>query len=290
MLDLKSDYDYFQPFTEKNFVTTTKEKTDERRTEQRLRYRWPVRFAGGTKEKPLSGQMFDVSSGGMAFLCHPDQSNIQKGRQITTDFGVPHFDSNSSFDAVFFSRIGRVCRVEKLSEQVCRIAIRFIEPLFFKPGEQNICESDAQQRLKDKALSVVKAEEKVIAYAQALTRAKERIMYYARAKVEAQEKLKAEIEEKVRAQEKAKIESRQRIKAEKKAKTEAKKWAKLEAELQKKIKSYEETIDKLKTKTKENTDSGLKVKTKVKIQDIQPEKENLLKKVDRFVTDKGRIY
>jgi hypothetical protein len=266
------------------------EKTDERRAERRLRYRWPVRFVSGAKEKPISGQMFDVCSRGMAFLCHPEQSSIQKGRQITADFGVPHFDSDSSFDAVFFSRNGRVCRVDTLSEQVCRIAIRFAEPLFFKPGEQNISESDSEQRLKARALSVVKAEEKVRVYTQALGRAKERIMYYARAKVEAQEKLKAEIEEKVRAQEKAKLESCQRIKAEKNLKAEVKKWAKLEAELMKKIKSYEETIEKLEAKAKENADSRLRERTKIKVQDVQPEKQNLLKKVDKFVTDKGRIY
>ena len=64
----------------------------------------------------------------------------------------------------------------------------------------------------------------------------------------------------------------------------------LEAELQKKIKSYEEKMEKLEVNTKEDADSGLKVETKTKVQDIRPEKENLLKKVDKIVTDKGRIY
>ncbi len=268
------------------------ENTDERRAEQRLRYRWPVRFAGSTTEKHLSGQMFDVCSRGMAFLCHPDQSSIHQGQQVTADFGIPHFDSNNSLDAVFFSRIGRVCRIDNLSEQVCRIAIQFAEPLFFKPGEQNISESDAQQRLKAKALSVVKAEEKIRAYSQALARAKERIMYYARAKAEAQEKLKTEIEEKVRAQEKTKLETRARAKAEQKVKAEAKKRTKLEAEMQRKVKLYEETIEKFKARAKEEADAGFKIKGKTKTKDekIQFETENLLKKVDKFVTDRDMIY
>jgi hypothetical protein len=281
----------FNYLRRKIFVAKTMEKTDERRAEQRLHYRWPIRFSGGVKGKPLSGQMFDVCSRGMAFLCHPDQSNIHPGQQVTADFGVPHFDSNSSLDAVFFNRTGRVCRIDNLSEQVCRIAVRFAEPLFFKPGEQNISESDAQQRLMAKTLSVVKAEEKAGAYAQALAKAKERIMYYARAKAEAQEKLKAEIEGKVRAQEKAKFESRARAKAERKVKAEAKKWAKLEAELQRKIKSYEETIEKLNAKVKEGS-VGFKVEGRAQIKDYakQPGKKKLLKQVDKFVTDRGRIF
>ena len=257
---------------------TKMEKTDERRAEQRLRYRWPIRFAGGTKGTPLSGQMFDVCSRGMAFLCYPEQIDTRPGRQLAADFGVPHFDSNSSFDAVFFSRVCRICRIDNLSEQVCRVAVRFAEPLFFKPGEQNISESDAQQRLEKKALSVVKSEEKIGAYAQALAKAKERIMYYARAKAEAQDKLKAEIEEKVRAQEKAKLASQAREKAERKLKAEAKKREKLQVEMERKIKLYEETMEKL------------NVKTGAKDEVMQSEKENLLKKVDKFVTDKGRIY
>jgi hypothetical protein len=77
------------------------EKTDERRAEQRLYYRWPVRFARKPGKKSLSGQMFDVSSEGMAFLFHANKSSPRKNQSITANFGVPHFDAQGSFDTAF---------------------------------------------------------------------------------------------------------------------------------------------------------------------------------------------
>jgi hypothetical protein len=118
------------------------------RAEQRLCYRWPVRFAGDVKEKPSPGQVFDVSSKGLAILCHADKNCPHPDQLVTVDFGVPHFDSADSFDTVMFNRIGRVCRIDNLSNKVNRVALQFAEPLFFKPGEQDISESDARQRLQ----------------------------------------------------------------------------------------------------------------------------------------------
>jgi hypothetical protein len=148
------------------------EKADERRAEQRLHYRWPVRFAGKTGEKSLSGQMFDVSSEGMAFLFHANESCPRPDQPITANFGVPHFDSQGSFDTAFFKRVGRVCRVDNLTSRVSRIAVQFAEPLFFKPGEQDISESDAQQRLQTKAQVLVDVRDKAKACAETERRIK----------------------------------------------------------------------------------------------------------------------
>ena len=133
-------------------------KTNEKRAEQRLRYRWPVRFAMRVGQKPLRGQIVDVTSRGLAFLCHPGENSPHPDQLVTTGFGVPHFNSHGSFDTVFFNRVGRVCRVDSLSDKVSRVAIQFAEPLFFQPGEQNISDSEAQQRLEAKAQSLVKAK------------------------------------------------------------------------------------------------------------------------------------
>ena len=62
-----------------------------KREEQRLRYRWYLKFANDASEKILTGQMFDISSRGMAFLCHCDDNCPKPDALISTRFGVPHF-------------------------------------------------------------------------------------------------------------------------------------------------------------------------------------------------------
>ncbi len=108
-------------------------------------------------QKPLRGQIVDVTSRGLAFLCHPGEGCPNPDQLVTTGFGVPHFNSHGSFDTVFFNRVGRVCRVDSLNDKVSRVAIQFAEPLFFQPGQQSISDSEAQQRLEAQARSLVKA-------------------------------------------------------------------------------------------------------------------------------------
>jgi hypothetical protein len=206
------------------------ETAENQREEQRLRYRWPVRFTRNVKEKPSPGQIFDVSSKGLAILCHADKNCPHPDQAIKVDFGVPHFDSADSFDPVFFNRIGRVCRVDNLSNKVNRVAVQFAEPLVFKPGEQNISESDAQQRLRIKTRSITKAEEKARSYSEALARAEERTMSYAQAKLEAEEKLKAEIEARYKTEAKLRTKAEQKLEAYAQAKTQAEKIAKNQAQ------------------------------------------------------------
>ncbi len=335
-------------------------KVREQRTEKRLRYRWHARFALNPKQKPLSGQMVDVSSKSMAFLYHNDDNCPGPNQSITTNFGVPYFDSDDSFDTVFFNRIGRVCRIDNLTSKVNRIAIQFAEPLFFKPGEQDISDADAKQRLEAKAQLIVSAKEKTVAktqtkikadnqattdaeestrlYSEALARAEERIRSTAEAKAQAEVKLKAEIEArrrsetkllaeaeekirtyaeaKARAEEKAKAETkarakaeakvkteaRLRAKAEKKAEAEAEKRIKIEAELQKKIEMYAEQLGKIKAQTTKET-ANIKAERKSKSNERKsPQKKNttdkakksgegiLMDKVDKFITDRSRIF
>jgi len=253
------------------------EKAKEQRAEKRLRYRWHARFASNPKQKPLSGQMVDISSKGMALLYHNDENCPVPNQSITTNFGVPHFDSGDSFDTVFFNRIGRVCRIDNLTSKVNRLAIQFAEPLFFKPGEQGIIDSDAKQRLEAKSQLIVSAKEKTVAktqanvkadnqvkpgaeestrlYSEALTRAEERIRSYAEAKVQAEEKLKAEIEarhtsetkllaeaeKKIRSYAEAKARAEEKAKAETKARAKAEAKAKTEAKLRAKAEKKAET-------------------------------------------------
>ena len=124
------------------------EQATEQRKEQRLRYRWPVWFAEDFNEVLSQGQMVDISSTGAAFTCHADESCPYPGQRVTTRFSVPRFGPEDSFDMASFTRPGRICRVDDVSEFLRRVAIQFAEPLPFKPGEQADSESDEQQRLK----------------------------------------------------------------------------------------------------------------------------------------------
>lgn len=124
------------------------DEKNERRREQRLRYYWPIWFAEDFNEALSQGQMADVSSEGAAFTCHADENCPHPGQEVTARFSVPRFGAGDCFDMVSFIRSGRICRVDNVNSFMSRVAVRFAEPLPFKPGEQADSESDAQQRLK----------------------------------------------------------------------------------------------------------------------------------------------
>lgn len=278
---------------------------NEQRAEQRLNYHWPVHFIKDDKEKTIPGQIINVCSQAIAFLCHANENCPHLGQPLTTNFGVPHFNHNS-FDTVLFNRSGHVCRLDELSNQVNRVVVQFAEPLFFKPGHQNINHSEIQERLENKALSIIKAEEEAKVYNEALNRAEERIKFYTEMSIKAEEKAKDAIQDKARAEARAKSEIKLRVKAEKKAEAEAQQRSRIEAEAQKKAQSYAEEIAKIKAETAQTLaqikaetaetivkiEEDLKTKGKVdiKISDKQPIKEIVLKKVDKFVTDRNKIF
>ncbi len=117
---------------------------DERRTEQRLRYYWPIWFAEDPNEALAQGQMVDVSSRGAAFTCYANDGCPYPGQHITARFSVPHYGPDDSFDMANFTRSAHVCRVDNVNSFLRRIAVQFAEPLPFKPGEQNTAEANIQ--------------------------------------------------------------------------------------------------------------------------------------------------
>ena len=282
------------------------EKTNEQRAEQRLSYRWPVKFTQDNKEKVFPGQIIDVSSQAIAFLCQADETCPHPGQYLTANFAVPHFDRGNSFDTVLFKRTGLVHRLDTLSSRIHRVVVRFTEPLFFKPGEQEISESDLQNRLEAQALSIVKSEEKVKVYDEALTRAEEQVRFYAETNVKAQAFAKSETQARAKAEARAKSEAKLRAKAEKQAKTEAERRAKIEAQAQKKDKLYAEEIARIKDE-KARAIAQVKAETaeiiakieqelrtmgidKINITDKQPIRDVVLEKVDKFVKDRSKIF
>ncbi len=119
----------------------------ERRREQRLRYHWPVWFAEDFDAILAQGQMVDISSGGAAFTCYT-QECPNEGQAITARFSIPQYGHDDAFDMSNFIRTGQVCRVEELNPFLRRVAVKFAQPLPFKPGEQEpqraVAEDDAE--------------------------------------------------------------------------------------------------------------------------------------------------
>ena len=120
-------------------------ETTERRTEQRLRYYWPIWFAGDFNEALSQGQMVDISSRCAAFTCHDDGSCPYLGQDITTRFSVPRFGPDDSFDMANFTRSGHISRVDEVNSFLRRVVVQFAEPLPFKPGEQADSEIESEE-------------------------------------------------------------------------------------------------------------------------------------------------
>ena len=106
----------------------------DRRTEKRLRYSWPVWYAEDYDEILAQGQMVDYSRSAAAFTCYADNCPAP-GDHITTRFSVPHHDKDELFDLESFIRDGSICRVDEISPYIRRVALQFVEPLPFKPGD-----------------------------------------------------------------------------------------------------------------------------------------------------------
>lgn len=292
------------------------EKADERRAERRLRYRWPVRFASDPSQKPLSAQMFDLSSKGMAMLFHANEDCPERDQSITANFGVPHFDAHGSFDTAFFNRVARVCRVDSLTPRVNRVAVKFAEPLFFRPGEQDVAEPEAQRRLQAKARSAVESADKATGAVDAMGREKEETRLQAEAVVEVREKLQAEIRAKEEARAEAQGQARLRELADNKALTEAERRAAAEAQALESARFYELEIAKVRAEAAREiarledevsykiAEAKAEVRAKLLAQakarrkeekqqkrvGRKSEKGGLVKKVEEFITDRNQVY
>ncbi|MHC4477004.1 MAG: PilZ domain-containing protein [Planctomycetota bacterium] len=120
------------------------ENVESRRSEQRLYYDWPVRFSRDFGEPIVQGRMANVSSRGAAFTCRTEQNCSYPGQPIVVFFSVPR----SGSERVNVIRTACTCRVDKVDRYVCRIAVRFSDPLPFKPMEIAGGEFDATQKLQ----------------------------------------------------------------------------------------------------------------------------------------------
>jgi len=111
-------------------------KINERRTEHRLEYYWPIWFTENLDNALSQGEMLDISSRGAAFSSFIDGSCPYRGQRIIAYFSVPLFGLDASFEMANFTRSGRICRVQEVHRFFRRVVLQFAEPLSFKPGEQ----------------------------------------------------------------------------------------------------------------------------------------------------------
>ena len=127
-----------------------------KRTENRLRYSWPVWFAENYEDMLSQGQMVDVSSKGASFTCYADKCP-HPGQKITARFSVPKHHSEDPFDLENFIRSGSICRIDEVGTYVRRVAFQFAEPLPFKPGESpkiEVCDEDEDKKEAEEALTI----------------------------------------------------------------------------------------------------------------------------------------
>lgn len=120
--------------------------TNERRTEERLRYHWPIWFAEDINGELGQGQMLDVSSQAAAFTCYADYRCPHPGQFLTARFSVPKYAEDGAFDVTDFIRSGHISRVDSVNSMLSRVTMHFGAPLPFHPGEQKAALDESDQR------------------------------------------------------------------------------------------------------------------------------------------------
>jgi hypothetical protein len=120
----------------------------ERRHEERLGYRWPVWFGETFGETMTQGLMADISSDAIAFECGPGDQCPSEGQHLTVRFGIPRFEGDDPTATVSMTRTGYVCRIDKMTDTVLRVAVMFEVPLPLRPAEVStlsaLCSGGAQ--------------------------------------------------------------------------------------------------------------------------------------------------
>ena len=105
----------------------------ERRSEQRLRYFWPVWYSSDGSVDIQQGRMVDLCSGGVSFLAPPG-TYPEHGDQIWLRSSYPLIEEGA-FGMASFTTIGRVLRDETVGPLQRRVAVKFDAPLEHSPAE-----------------------------------------------------------------------------------------------------------------------------------------------------------
>ena len=113
-------------------------KSKERRKEQRVAYDNPIWFAEDFHKKLSVGRIVDLCSAGTAFTCRARKKNPTIGQKLISRFSITHFNINGLPNTTSFTRIARICRIDNIDKSSRRVALKFTEPLPFKPCELTV--------------------------------------------------------------------------------------------------------------------------------------------------------
>ena len=108
---------------------------NEKRSEKRLVFGWPMQFCREKDKDFIQGQMVDVSRTHAAFTCNP-QFNPDSKDVLVVKITVPEYTSKDKFEKRDYIRFCTLFRVDQMSPLLKLIVVKFTAPLPFRPGEQ----------------------------------------------------------------------------------------------------------------------------------------------------------
>ncbi len=117
----------------KQILKPPPDQPNERRSEPRLRYFWPIWYSSDGNLDVQQGRMVDLCSRGMSFLA-PIGDYPQPGDQLWLRSSYP-LVHDGAFGMASFTTVGRVLRTEQSSPLQRRIAVQFGSPLEHCPVE-----------------------------------------------------------------------------------------------------------------------------------------------------------
>ena len=118
---------------------------NEKRSEKRLSYGWPMWFCRENDKEFVQGQMVDVSSTHAAFT-YNSQFCPEAKEVLVARVNVPEYTSEDEFEVKDFTRFCTVFRVDRMNPLLRLIVVKFTAPLPFKPGEQEIASQAALEQ------------------------------------------------------------------------------------------------------------------------------------------------
>ena len=118
---------------QQNLTAPRDERHQERRSEERLRYFWPIWYSSDGNLDIQQGRMVDLSSGGMSFLA-PRGDYPEPGDQLWLRSSYPLME-DGAFGMASFTTVGRVLRSEQSTPLQRRIAVQFGSALEHCPTE-----------------------------------------------------------------------------------------------------------------------------------------------------------
>jgi hypothetical protein len=107
---------------------------DERRSERRLKYEYPMRFARASKNFIYRGGLENVNSKAAAF-CYKRNEVKKDLKHVEIKAILPYIDADGKeFSYYRIQRKGKVIRIDRIDDKYDRAVILFDTPIPFEPA------------------------------------------------------------------------------------------------------------------------------------------------------------